>query len=90
MWKWLTRRRPSKELVQKSERQEHMELLEEIHAARREWENAQRFFDYALDSDQIDYAIFAVASAEKRYGMLLRKAKRTSAPWAALKGGVAQ
>ncbi|MBO7748716.1 YaaL family protein [Paenibacillus sp. MWE-103] len=90
MWKWLKRRRPAKELMQKSERQEHLELLEEIHTARREWENALRFFDYALDSDQIDYAIYAIASAEKRYGMLLRKAKRTPAPWTALKGGVAQ
>lgn len=54
---------------------ERQELYAEILLAKKEWDNAGRYFDYAVGSDQIDYAIFAIEAAEKRYVMLLRKAK---------------
>ncbi|MBM7567668.1 YaaL family protein [Paenibacillus sacheonensis] len=88
MWNWFRRKKRTADLKKKSEQQEQMELLDEIQTAKQEWENAQRFFEYAMDSDQIDYAIFAIASAEKRYEMLIRKAKRLPVQWAVLKGGV--
>ncbi|MBW7477753.1 YaaL family protein [Paenibacillus oenotherae] len=56
-------------------------LYEEIVAARRDWDNAQRHFEYALGRDQVDYAIFAIEAAEKRYEMLLRKAKALQLKW---------
>lgn len=31
--------------------------------------------DYVADADQIDYAIYSLEAAEKRYEMLLRQAK---------------
>ncbi|MGO4549065.1 DUF2508 family protein [Paenibacillus sp. 2TAB23] len=57
------------------------EIRKEIAEAHREWENANRFFEYAVGKDQIDYAIYSVITAEKRYEMLLRLAKHTSEKW---------
>jgi hypothetical protein len=51
-------------------------LLEEIRGAQTEWQHALLRLDYASDQDQIDYAIFALEAAEKRYEMLLKCAKR--------------
>lgn len=89
MWEWLRKGRGKKaaDLREKTERQEQLELLEELKTAKQEWENAQRFFEYATaDEDQIDYAIFAIAAAEKRYEMLIRKAKRSPARWTLQRG----
>jgi Protein of unknown function (DUF2508) len=87
MWNWLKSKKRAANLKKKSELQEQLELLDEIETAKREWENAQRFFEYAVDGDSIDYAIFAIASAEKRYEMLIRKAKRMPAQWTRLRSG---
>jgi len=57
------------------------ELQEELRLSKRDWDNAIRHFDYALGKDQIDYAIFAIGAAEKRYEMLLRKAKALNVDW---------
>jgi hypothetical protein len=62
------------------------EIRMEIAEAHREWENANRYFNYAHGKDQIDYAIYCMITAEKRYDMLLRLAKRTSNNWPAWRG----
>lgn len=51
-------------------------LLKEIQSAHQDWQHAQQRLDYVLDTDQIDYAIYALEAAEKRYEMLLKSAKR--------------
>ncbi|XEC94853.1 DUF2508 family protein [Paenibacillus tarimensis] len=67
---------------EKEERNELPEgLIKEIHDAHRDWVNAQRHFEYALGKDQVDYAIFAIEAAEKRYEMLLRHAKSLPVAW---------
>lgn len=58
-------------------------LITEIRGAHRDWVNAQRHFEHALGKDQIDYAIFAIEAAEKRYEMLLRHAKSLKVAWSA-------
>lgn len=50
-------------------------LMLEVRDALQDWKNAHRNLDYAVERDEIDYAIFALEAAEKRYEMLLRKAK---------------
>ncbi|WP_127588505.1 DUF2508 family protein [Paenibacillus koleovorans] len=50
-------------------------LLADVQQALEEWKHAQRRLDYAESRDEIDYAIFALEAAEKRYEMLLRQAK---------------
>jgi len=51
-------------------------LIREIEKARREWAIAQQKLDYVAEPDQIDYAIYCLEAAEKRYEMLLRQAKK--------------
>jgi hypothetical protein len=51
-------------------------LLQEIKTAHQNWVTAQIQFEYALDVDQIEYAIYALEAAEKRYEMLLKQAKK--------------
>ncbi|QAY68520.1 DUF2508 family protein [Paenibacillus protaetiae] len=56
-------------------------MRREIAEAKRDWVNANRFFETAAGQDQIDYAIYAIISAEKRYEMLLRAAKSRKIKW---------
>ncbi|MCR2807790.1 YaaL family protein [Paenibacillus soyae] len=56
-------------------------LKEEISEALKEWESAKRYFEYARGHEQVDYAIHAIITAEKRYTMLLCKAKKMTGPW---------
>jgi uncharacterized protein YcgL (UPF0745 family) len=58
------------------ELKERKQLVEEISKARKEWSEAQARLDWALGQDHIDYSIYALEAAEKRYEMLLRIAKQ--------------
>lgn len=51
-------------------------LYEQIRAAHADWEVAFHRLDWAVQQDEIDYAIFALEAAEKRFEMLLRQAKQ--------------
>lgn len=51
-------------------------LLQELEEAKTNWQIAMKKLDYAVEQDQIDYAIYALEAAEKRYEMLLRHAKK--------------
>ncbi|MFD2614572.1 DUF2508 family protein [Paenibacillus gansuensis] len=68
---WTTRGKRHQEMPE-----ENLYLIKELRTARMEWENAQCRLDYVIERDQIDYAVFALEASEKRYEMLLRKAKR--------------
>jgi hypothetical protein len=61
-------------------------LSDEIRSAHRDWLNAHQHFEYAIGKDQIDYAIFAIEAAEKRYEMLLRNAKSLQVTWTCQRG----
>ncbi|MCK9861923.1 DUF2508 family protein [Paenibacillus sp. ATY16] len=63
-------------------------LRAEIDEAHKEWINATRFFNVAVGEDQIDYAIYALITAEKRYEMLIRIAKRTCKVWPEWRGAL--
>jgi hypothetical protein len=65
---------------QDGKRDEREQLLEDVRQAHLEWTMAQWRFHDAIGYDQVDYAIYALEAAEKKYDMLLRKAKRL---WAA-------
>lgn len=84
-WKqWFGRRRS------KGGRREALaaasDLVEEVALAQREWANAWRHFEYAVERDHVDYAIYAIEAAEKRYVMLLRRAKDALAALEAQRG----
>lgn len=76
LWNDMVTAKRYKPKANDSESDQRIELIQEIEAARKEWEIAQMKLDYVLDKDQIDYAIYALEAAEKRYEMLLRTAKR--------------
>lgn len=71
--KWL---KPTNKKRKDEERNSKYELWQEIRKAQAEWQLAQDRLDYVVDHDQIDYAIYALEAAEKRYEMLLKAAKR--------------
>ncbi|UVI30559.1 YaaL family protein [Paenibacillus spongiae] len=78
--RWFQSNKSKAELNKESKAELH-QLFAEIQAAKQDWDNAVRYFEYALGKDQIDYAIFAIEAAEKRYEMLLRKAKSMQVTW---------
>ncbi|TBL72613.1 DUF2508 family protein [Paenibacillus thalictri] len=72
---WPNSRKEQK-MLQLSVRKDQLSLIQEIRSAQIEWVTAQKRFDYVCEREQIDYAIYALEAAEKRYEMLLRLAKR--------------
>lgn len=69
-----------KNLQPKSVKEEQLRdkqlLIQEIRTAHANWVAAQAHFEFALDKDQIDYAIYAMEAAEKRFEMLIKQAKK--------------
>lgn len=55
--------------------EEHHGLLEDIRKAHSDWIVAQNRMDAVVGKDQVDYAVFLLEAAEKRYDMLLKSAK---------------
>jgi hypothetical protein len=68
----LSREQRRKQEVETNDRQQ---LLQEIGRAHMDWITAQRRLDYVIEKDEIDYAVFALEAAEKRFEMLIRQAK---------------
>jgi hypothetical protein len=66
----------SAHLLAESIREENQLLLQEIQKAHKNWLTAQAQFDFAIGKDQIDYAIYCLEAAERRYEMLLRQIKQ--------------
>ncbi|MDP4099215.1 YaaL family protein [Paenibacillus sp. P96] len=53
------------------------ELFADVCAAHADWVRAQRMFQEAVGEDQIDYAIFVLEAAERKYQIQLKKAKQS-------------
>ncbi len=51
------------------------EMQQDITQAIKEWDEANRMFQFAQTDEQIDYAIYSLIACEKKYSMLLKKAK---------------
>ncbi|AIQ44592.1 hypothetical protein R70723_00630 [Paenibacillus sp. FSL R7-0273] len=54
---------------------EDWRVFHEVRNAQMEWERAHLMFDEALGQDQIDYAIFILEAAERKYQIHLKHAK---------------
>lgn len=72
LWQRLSSKHRKRMELMKNER---LQLLMEIGIAHDEWVAAQQRLDYVLDKDQIDYAVYAMEAAEKRFEMLIKQAK---------------
>jgi hypothetical protein len=55
---------------------EYDKLRLEIEAARKEWAIAQQHIDHVCEPELIDHAIYYLEAAERKYGYLLREAKK--------------
>lgn len=56
--------------------EEQQQLIRDVREAHKDWVVAQERLDFVIEKDQIDYAIYILEAAEKRYEMLLRHAKQ--------------
>ncbi|GAB6992595.1 DUF2508 family protein [Paenibacillus pini] len=57
------------------EQEERWNTYEDVRNARVEWEQARMHFEQAMGEDQIDYAIYMLEAAERKYQIALKKAK---------------
>ncbi|WP_281883812.1 DUF2508 family protein [Paenibacillus sp. YYML68] len=74
-WRWQWWKESEQQVAARALREEHLLLIHEIRKAHMEWEVARSRFEYALEKEQVDYAVYALEAAEKRYEMLIRQAK---------------
>jgi len=51
------------------------EFLELVQEARAEWIQAQNYFENVSEPDLVDYAIYKVEAAKRRYMYLLKQAR---------------
>ena len=56
--------------------EKELSLVYQVDRAHREWELARAFFEEADDTDLIDYAIYAIEAAERKYIYLLKLAQK--------------
>lgn len=59
----------------KEEQEEKWIVYNDVQNAHAEWERARLRFEEALGQDQIDYAIYMLEAAERKYQMHLKQAK---------------
>lgn len=55
---------------------EEEQIYSDIQKAKAEWERAVRQFEEAHGEDEIDYAIYVLEAAERKYQIHLKRAKR--------------
>lgn len=65
----------------REEQEKRLQVYQDVRQAHAEWEMAQMYFEYAVEHDQIDYAIYMLEAAERKYQMQLRQAKKIKLNW---------
>ncbi|OJU09800.1 MAG: hypothetical protein BGN88_11850 [Clostridiales bacterium 43-6] len=55
------------------------DLYANLESAKKEWEEAKNIFENVSEPDLVDYAIYNVEAAEKKYVYLLRQIKNENA-----------
>lgn len=59
----------------RDELEESWDVFTEVRKAHMEWQRAHLMFDEAVGQDQIDYAIYILEAAERKYQIHLKHAK---------------
>lgn len=54
------------------------EIYTDVLKAKHEWERAMRQFEDAQGEDEVDYAIYVLEAAERKYQIHLKRAKQLS------------
>ncbi|NUU74234.1 DUF2508 family protein [Paenibacillus xylanilyticus] len=76
MFFWKNARNSVERRTQLQKEMEEEQIYLEIEKAKAEWERAVRQFEEAQGKDEIDYAIFVLEAAERKYQIHLKRAKR--------------
>lgn len=50
-------------------------LLEAVRAAKKEWETAELYFNEVTDPDLVEYAVFILEAAKRKYLYLWKKSR---------------
>ncbi|HHU63678.1 MAG TPA: YaaL family protein [Clostridiales bacterium] len=56
-------------------------FIEDLIKAKKDWMAAQNFFENVTDPDLIDYAIYDIEAAKRKYMYLLKQAKLNGITW---------
>ncbi|WP_410513031.1 hypothetical protein PaeBR_00620 [Paenibacillus sp. BR2-3] len=72
---WFNYKRRDRREAQRHEGNDKWSAFLEVRKAQSEWENAYLMFDEARGQDQIDYAIYILEAAERKYQIHLKYAK---------------
>lgn len=59
----------------KKQVQKTNDMLEKIQRAQKEWEDKENYFNFATDSDLVDFAIYDIEASKRKYAYLLKLAK---------------
>lgn len=62
--------------ITEEERERMWHVYLDVRKSQMEWERAQLLFQEATGQDQIDYAIYILEAAERKYQMNLKQAKQ--------------
>lgn len=81
---WWSITQGSKESADEERREE---LYREIHKAHMEWEKAYLVFEHAQGEDEVDFAIYTLEAAERKYQIYLKEAKQANLKWGAFQYG---
>ena len=63
--------------IQKKKSDDKNDIYINIENAKREWEDAKNIFENVTQPDLVDYAIYKIEAAEKKYIYLLRQIKNS-------------
>jgi len=61
--------------IKAQETEDSTDIYDSIEHAKKNWEDAKNIFENVTNPDLIDYAIYNVDAAEKRYTYLLKQIK---------------
>ncbi|MNH87766.1 hypothetical protein D3C87_599230 [compost metagenome] len=83
--KWTDKIKRQQEVNQDFQRKVH--IYEEVRKAKVEWERAYMAFQEAVGEDEIDFAVYTLEAAERRYQIHLKEAKKEEVGWGPLPYG---
>ncbi|WYU46480.1 DUF2508 family protein [Paenibacillus sp. FSL K6-0108] len=76
MFTWRNAGRSMEKRERMLKEMEEEQIYSDIQKAKAEWERAVRQFEEAQGQDEIDYAIYVLEAAERKYQIHLKRAKR--------------
>ncbi len=65
--------------VDEKQTEENQELIDSVRAAKEEWQAAQVYFENVSEPDLVDFSIYKLEAARRKYMYLLKLAKNKSA-----------